>query len=1244
MPIQGRLKREDPLLRIHVDCVSEPRVLNRTDQPPIDHSRLAANDTLRHELRQRRSSRSCSRSRRLAQRSVSRRHGRRLGGAIAPSQLGVSTYLRQWQRRRRRTRSRRRSRGRSVASEWDDEEDESQRTFDGLSLLKELTELLRGGAGQQRGRSGGQWDVPEPAPLVEVSDRLFVSKLAPDLVHKTLCPPAPSIPPPAATTLHPCMHPSTASGDSTANRDRAISDDVMSPSSSTNKLAAVQDFTRYPYAPHNPSVSPWRTRRSNLLVPTISGEPRRPPILFHSVDDVLKRGDILFLPPAARSFPSVRKFILNMDTAAQAQLAAQNSPLTHYRLQHGNNVQETQQLELLETGHTNLGPPLPPPPVYEYPHEEAPVNHLVLIWRQACSYRVEVAGTFTNPPWTHLLTLYWCPRQQFHWIDVNEAIGFDQRGHRSSLIIEDDRPITTRASSDLPGAFDACSPPSPIGPDVFSGVSDWPSPSMQTPRAAAGSSINEGYSTFSRRTPSPSHLSEHLLAGPYRFKFIVDGEWKCDPTLAVCEDHENNVNNIVVVCAQLRRRASQRRLRQRHHVSYQRLQQHPEPAVDILSGQLAAAVEGGLPGVTPPKNYRSEFWEGEEQRLSTAADSLVDGRETRRHTDEANELVRSNSLRHPSPRTMAGHKRPVFSQRASVDEVTSAHRASGEATRVGGYVTAASLDGHRAGGSVGWRLREERQSDGAASPASYGANEAVSPSSAVATPNLNRCQSAYSNCRDQPPTHEGLRRMSSMCIDYWPLAVVEHLHNADVLLDLKELPDVRQNGDLEMQCAAVMIPHPDKVESGGADAYFLASDGRAVGVADGVGEWDTFGLNPRMFAEEVMQGCKRVADGIGDYRRYAESVRKRREYKQALIAAGQQWRRSHMGGAGGGELSAGAGGGSAGEEPNTSSELESNSEAEECPLATSSRSVPLCDPAASYDPSPSISPAHKRANPILYPAPPLHPRPKSFHRRHLADTRIEDRAMQLLAEGFRNAKSFGSCTGLVACLDDEGGRLGVANLGDSALIVLRRQKVFTMSCVHRTREQQHQFNCPFQLSRLPDPSQFGQLLAEGKERLVRVLQNNAMMPQDTPDMATAMSLRVQEGDLVLVGTDGLFDNLFDYEICQLANLALSPYDSIVLHDKSLVTSAYSVAKALGEAASYRSRDPRARTPFMRHARQSGANYLGGKLDDITVVACWVVRKSHKEDGEDVEEGEEETVEEERRDDSTLLRRGASVCL
>ncbi|KAL8442544.1 hypothetical protein Emag_006373 [Eimeria magna] len=370
-------------------------------------------------------------------------------------------------------------------------------------------------------------------------------------------------------------------------------------------------------------------------------------------------------------------------------------------------------------------------------------------------------------------------------------------------------------------------------------------------------------------------------------------------------------------------------------------------------------------------------------------------------------------------------------------------------------------------------------------------------------------RSNSTRCHLEPVYHtsstiaENLRRVRSMSLSLssYPRSVTAHLNPPEVLLGLGPAPHARPERArerLSLQCGFFLLPHPDKAQTGGADAYFIAARGEgsavAVGVADGVGEWDSFDLDPRLFAEELMQGC--------------------------------------------------------------------------------------CEAAISND---------------------------------VKGETIDQRALSLLRKGYEATRSFGSATALVV-VHEGGDKIGIANIGDSAVIVLRRQLWYQMTCVFRSREQQHQFNCPFQLSRLPQPSEYDQLRASGKDALLRLLQNAAVIPQDTPESASLCSISVMEGDLVILGTDGVFDNLFDYEICGIANLTLSPFEARLLENETSATSATAVATAIGEAAAHRSRSLTARTPFMKHARQEGSFFTGGKMDDITVVACWVTSSGTLEQG------------------------------
>lgn len=86
-------------------------------------------------------------------------------------------------------------------------------------------------------------------------------------------------------------------------------------------------------------------------------------------------------------------------------------------------------------------------------------------------------------------------------------------------------------------------------------------------------------------------------------------------------------------------------------------------------------------------------------------------------------------------------------------------------------------------------------------------------------------------------------------------------------------------------------------------------------------------------------------------------------------------------------------------------------------------------------------------------------------------------------------------------LNRENSTLYTANIGDSGYMVVRRGRI-----IHRSEEQQHYFNTPFQLS-LPPPGYQADVLS------------------DRPDSASTDNFPVEDGDVILVATDGVFDNL-----------------------------------------------------------------------------------------------------------------------
>mmetsp|Transcript_25438 Transcript_25438/g.58588 ORF Transcript_25438/g.58588 Transcript_25438/m.58588 type:complete len:532 (-) Transcript_25438:95-1690(-) len=226
--------------------------------------------------------------------------------------------------------------------------------------------------------------------------------------------------------------------------------------------------------------------------------------------------------------------------------------------------------------------------------------------------------------------------------------------------------------------------------------------------------------------------------------------------------------------------------------------------------------------------------------------------------------------------------------------------------------------------------------------------------------------------------------------------------------------------------------------------------------------------------------------------------------------------------------------------------------------------------------------------------------------------------VEMLGYGHESTRSFGAATALVARLGgDDNSTMGVACLGDAALLHLRPEKVGQQRTSYRrltrTKEQQHTFNCPFQLARLPVKEDFPQLLREGKEALVSAVEKSKKGKQDQPEDAEWYVFQVQRGDLLILGTDGLFDNLYDQDISELADHAVSPFevDGLAQADGEVqcryeTELSSRLASALSKAAFSRSMSRAGKTPFADHARQVGMYHTGGKMDDITCVCAWIV--------------------------------------
>merc|ERR1712048_1281754 len=88
----------------------------------------------------------------------------------------------------------------------------------------------------------------------------------------------------------------------------------------------------------------------------------------------------------------------------------------------------------------------------------------------------------------------------------------------------------------------------------------------------------------------------------------------------------------------------------------------------------------------------------------------------------------------------------------------------------------------------------------------------------------------------------------------------------------------------------------------------------------------------------------------------------------------------------------------------------------------------------------------------------------------------------------------------------DGAKLKAANVGDAGFRVIRSGEVVLAST-----PRQHQFDCPYQL---------------GYKELVDYV--------NTAADAELLEFPVKPGDIVVAGSDGLFDNVFDADIVRVA--------------------------------------------------------------------------------------------------------------
>ncbi len=209
----------------------------------------------------------------------------------------------------------------------------------------------------------------------------------------------------------------------------------------------------------------------------------------------------------------------------------------------------------------------------------------------------------------------------------------------------------------------------------------------------------------------------------------------------------------------------------------------------------------------------------------------------------------------------------------------------------------------------------------------------------------------------------------------------------------------------------------------------------------------------------------------------------------------------------------------------------------------------------------------------------------------------------------------GGSTACLAVLDQDG-TMESANLGDSAFLVFGPGKV-----AYKSEVQTHAFNTPFQMAKVP-PKMMAQYAIFGGE-------GGGKHFSEVPRQAEVVKQRVKHGDVVVVATDGVWDNLSAQDALGIITRVMVEHKYWVNGDKETLLDAAHIAAlptslsgskeheeylpgliatAVMREAKAAGLDRRRDGPFAKEvmAKYPGEGWEGGKPDDIAVVVCIAV--------------------------------------
>ena len=156
---------------------------------------------------------------------------------------------------------------------------------------------------------------------------------------------------------------------------------------------------------------------------------------------------------------------------------------------------------------------------------------------------------------------------------------------------------------------------------------------------------------------------------------------------------------------------------------------------------------------------------------------------------------------------------------------------------------------------------------------------------------------------------------------------------------------------------------------------------------------------------------------------------------------------------------------------------------------------------------------------------------------------------ELLVKSAEMATNIGSSTWVIVVLNPSNHTLSTTLLGDSSYMILRPTSNKEIIELYRSEEQQHSFNFPYQWGTNGD----NPIVAIDKEHII------------------------QHNDIVILGSDGVFDNWFDHEIIDIVRSNLD-------HQGNLFD-LQEISNSITHLAENHGTDENWRSPFQIHAEK-----------------------------------------------------------